>query len=251
MQRAAPRTWAESHSCSDRHERLWRHRQRMPRLEAWRLQHPGAATARGVRVRGAAARGRRPALAPPTGTAGRPVSAVEQGRARPRHRSATAALRSARARAGAARLLHVPCGARSSSPPWPPGVGSSGFWLRSALGDPLSCSAPTGWLQCGGPARPSCRFLAFQPQALLVSILLCAQLGLICANVLTVEEIRWRRHHPGQAPPKRGQPGWDEYAPYDLGSSWRCLVGFVRSARGCGGSTAGVGLRLRQGDKAV
>ena len=51
------------------------------------------------------------------------------------------------------------------------------------------------------------------------------------------------------APPCRGQPGWDEYAPYDLGSRWRCLVGFVRSARGCGGSVVGVG--VRQGDKAV
>ena len=84
---------------------------------------------------------------------------------------------------------------------------------------------------------------------LLVSILLHAQLGLIFSNVLTVEEMRWRRQHPNQAPPARGQPGWEGYAPYDLGSRWRCLVGFFRSARGCGGSTVGVG--LRQGDKAV
>ena len=84
---------------------------------------------------------------------------------------------------------------------------------------------------------------------LLISMLIYAQLGLIFSNVLTVEEMRWRRQHPGQAPPARGQPGWEEYAPYDLGSRWRCLLGFVRSARGCGGSTVGVG--LRQGDKAV
>ena len=71
---------------------------------------------------------------------------------------------------------------------------------------------------------------------LLISTLLYAQLRLICANVLTVEQIRWHRQHPGESAPSRGQPGWSEYAPYDLGSNWRCLVGFARGERGCDGA---------------
>lgn len=67
----------------------------------------------------------------------------------------------------------------------------------------------------------------------LTSLLLITQLQLICVNVLTVEEISWRRLHPSErAPPKRGQPGWDEYAPYDHGSSWRNLLAFMRAERG-------------------
>tara|TARA_B110001452_G_scaffold245119_1_gene229578 strand:- start:2055 stop:4010 length:1956 start_codon:yes stop_codon:yes gene_type:complete len=67
----------------------------------------------------------------------------------------------------------------------------------------------------------------------LTSLLLLTQLQLICVNVLTVEEISWRRLHPSErAPPKRRQPGWDEYAPYDHGSSWRNLLAFMRAERG-------------------
>lgn len=67
----------------------------------------------------------------------------------------------------------------------------------------------------------------------LTSLLLVTQLQLICVNVLTVEEMSWRRRHPSErAPPKRGQPGWDEYAPHDHGSSWQNLLAFMRAERG-------------------
>ena len=35
---------------------------------------------------------------------------------------------------------------------------------------------------------------------LLVSVLTYAQLGLVLSNVLTIEDMRWRRQHPSQAP---------------------------------------------------
>ena len=48
----------------------------------------------------------------------------------------------------------------------------------------------------------------------------------------------WRREHPGWRAPKRGEPGWAEYAPHDLGSAWKNLLAFVRDTR-----TLGVGGR--------
>ena len=65
----------------------------------------------------------------------------------------------------------------------------------------------------------------------LITGLLVAQLLFIVQNVLTVECLRWQRAHPGMRTPKRGEPAWAEYAPYDLGSARRNLVAFVRGTR--------------------
>ena len=69
--------------------------------------------------------------------------------------------------------------------------------------------------------------------------LLASQLSTIANNVLLVEHLRWRREHPERRVPRRGDAGWGEYAPYDLGSARRNLLAFVHGSR----TTAGGGAR--------
>lgn len=69
----------------------------------------------------------------------------------------------------------------------------------------------------------------------LITPLLFSQLSTIAANVLVVEHLRWAREHLDGWVPRRGEAGWGDYAPYDLGSARRNVLAFVRGTRTTGG----------------